>query len=1113
MSNKKFLELQNDEYYKDLKMEAYSRAIWRDMLSSDYRPPKINENLDFKLLAVVQMYLNHAFKISDRLYKGSFNYKGEYNYSLTRKHSLVAERGSEYLQRDFLRPRMNTSFKSAAEILKNIYYYDESQMEKQYYLLISSMSYYISNDFSKSYALLNNVNHKNLITKLIGLLLRKDFNNLFIESLKIDEKFKDFQSKDYDTDTTIYLLILSKTMINYLSYMITGNHDYFKKSLETVTDLVELTEIDNDVLSWHLFKLLRLVLINFHQVSLWKVIPSLVDEYNETFQDYIISNLLNKPSIVELFPLQISALKKTKNNSGAVISIPTSSGKTKIAEINIINTINNFPKSIALYVAPFKSLAYEVEASLSKSLESLNIKVSNMYGDRTESLFDTFLADDAQVLIVTPEKAKMMLRNNKDIKEHLKLVILDEGHLIGGDNRFTRNELFYEELNYFVNKVNGKFITLSAVLPNPDNIAKWLNGSNDKSFSSTETTNQKRFGILYWEKDNSVRLDWGNQAIPPMNNFLNEISGEKNKIVPNNKREAVCLTAIKLSTSGKVFIYLARKNMIKKYVEYLSTVLNHQDNHTWNNQIDWNIYKSYLNSYYGENSLFLKIAEKGVIIHHGSLPNDLRIITEKLLRKSNPKIIIATSTLAQGVNIGVSTIIIGHYFASNNPITKSQFNNIIGRAGRSYVDIDAKILFAIDAKTKDENNIYYHRKNFNNYINNPIEKVESGIYYLLKKIYQLSLNSGMSFESLLEIISNQNTYEETHNIINDISLLDDTLLSLLNEEEFIVENLDDIIRSSFAYLMSTNESNDFNQEKIYSMVVSRAYFIKEKYQESDSKDLYIQSGVEISFVKFLEGYERKMEVLLENILEEQGYSEALLKLFVEISNSELNIYRDDGKSTNYKVLKSWISGEKWANSAYSNFTWEKFDYELPLIIQTFSKIFSLKGKENYSQKLIEINELVKFGLPSISAVKLYLIGINSREAATILSNVYSDVILGTNNQSELSKLILDRYTEIEREFIDYSFYPVVYSWFRKNMSTSSKLDRIIIDGVDIKDNINELRVIDRKNHIYLSSLDLEYNLQVNRKDLPPIHKEIINNYYYFFKKVEKNKFVLQGPNL
>src|SRR5690606_35741715 len=109
---------------------------------------------------------------------------------------------------------------------------------------------------------------------------------------------------------------------------------------------------------------------------------------------------------------------------------------------------------------------------------------------------------------------------------------------------------------------------------------------------------------------------------------------------------------------------------IKGYINDYSMILDNLENNNWDNEVEWKKYKTVLKNYYGENSEYEKVAEKGIIIHHASLPNDLRMATEKLLRNSNPKIIIATSTLGQGVNIGVSTIIIGHYRPAKNLISK-----------------------------------------------------------------------------------------------------------------------------------------------------------------------------------------------------------------------------------------------------------------------------------------------------------------------------------------------------------------------------------------------------------------------------------------------------------
>jgi superfamily II helicase len=74
--------------------------------------------------------------------------------------------------------------------------------------------------------------------------------------------------------------------------------------------------------------------------------------------------------------------------------------------------------------------------------------------------------------------------------------------------------------------------------------------------------------------------------------------------------------------------------------------------------------------------------------------------TERLMRTMPPKIIIASTTLGQGVNISISSVIVATPYIGRKPIDHRDFWNICGRAGRAFVDGEGKILFAIDETKK-----------------------------------------------------------------------------------------------------------------------------------------------------------------------------------------------------------------------------------------------------------------------------------------------------------------------------------------------------------------------------------------------------------------------------
>lgn len=90
----------------------------------------------------------------------------------------------------------------------------------------------------------------------------------------------------------------------------------------------------------------------------------------------------------------------------------------------------------------------------------------------------------------------------------------------------------------------------------------------------------------------------------------------------------------------------------------------------------------------GHNSKLVSLLQKGVVIHHGSVPLEVRFLVEDFIRNGHSKICFATSTLAQGINMPFDIV----WLESNRIIGESEqdrslaFKNLIGRAGRSSIE-------------------------------------------------------------------------------------------------------------------------------------------------------------------------------------------------------------------------------------------------------------------------------------------------------------------------------------------------------------------------------------------------------------------------------------------
>ncbi len=82
-------------------------------------------------------------------------------------------------------------------------------------------------------------------------------------------------------------------------------------------------------------------------------------------------------------------------------------------------------------------------------------------------------------------------------------------------------------------------------------------------------------------------------------------------------------------------------------------------------------------------------------IHHGALPTAFRKEVERLLREGILKVTISSPTLAQGLNLSATAVIIHSLFRNRERIETSEFKNVVGRAGRAYVDVEGLVLYPI----------------------------------------------------------------------------------------------------------------------------------------------------------------------------------------------------------------------------------------------------------------------------------------------------------------------------------------------------------------------------------------------------------------------------------
>src|SRR5690606_27001283 len=91
--------------------------------------------------------------------------------------------------------------------------------------------------------------------------------------------------------------------------------------------------------------------------------------------------------------------------------------------------------------------------------------------------------------------------------------------------------------------------------------------------------------------------------------------------------------------------------------------------------------------------------EHGVALHHGGLPRPFLNEVERLLRAGDCRLTIASPTLAQGLNLSASVLLVPSIWRNQEIIPAAEFANVAGRAGRAFVDVEGLVLHVVWEKT------------------------------------------------------------------------------------------------------------------------------------------------------------------------------------------------------------------------------------------------------------------------------------------------------------------------------------------------------------------------------------------------------------------------------
>ena len=470
--------------------------------------------------------------------------------------------------------------------------------------------------------------------------------------------------------------------------------------------------------TWVAAALLSRLLARFEESNIRAVLP----EGANAFWSPLINSFIDRtPSTWEFFPSQIQAIERglLGNFESYSLQMPTGAGKTTLCETLLYWHLKRNPTHVAIMIVPYRSLASELRHSLVRRLNGLGIAARCAYGGTIPSGDEVHGLDHINALIATPESLSGILSADPAFAQRISLVICDEGHLLDSSGRGIGLELLLARMKArHVNPI--RFVFMSAIIPNIEEINAWLGGSEDTVIRSTYRPAIAEFSVLQSAGSGlgkSVRLDmhphthqrqYSIHSFLDRNNFqyMNARTRRTNTYGFSSTKTLAVAAARKVLSMGTTAIFAANKRgdqgaigLAEELIKQLECPLSlpkpidYADLEVLRTRVD------YLETEFGTDWIGARSLSNGAVLHHGDIPQETREVLEDLLRNRRIQLVICTSTLAEGVNLPIRSLVL---YSVQRRIGRGQsenmlardIKNLVGRAGRAGANTRGLVICA-----------------------------------------------------------------------------------------------------------------------------------------------------------------------------------------------------------------------------------------------------------------------------------------------------------------------------------------------------------------------------------------------------------------------------------
>jgi len=559
-------------------------------------------------------------------------------------------------------------------------------------------------------------------------------------------------------------------------------------------------------------KLTLSCLERFAETNVWDILRQYAAHYTTELWQPFLSSTRAFP-LWELLPSQLTAIRAGilgDDDETFSLQMPTSAGKTELCELLIYHEVKARNRRV-LFLVPFRALAAEIRDGMSQRLSDAGVRVIASHGGNIPTRSETITVENADVLIIIPEKFTALSQVVPGLGNRYQTIICDEGHLIDDDTRGLQYELLLTKLRG-TEDAPRKLVFISAILPNVNEIHEWLGGQTDRLAHSDYRPVETDYAFLSRQprQSHSWQLDVNPIYARPRSYFLlrflvqddfrylNKETGRLKLIAGwNSYVSLACAAALKARRNGSVALFTTSRGDqgIRGLAHKLITLcefnaLVAQNSPQLSDQLP--LLVEFVEFILGSEYLLTRLVKFGVGFHHGMLPQELRREMEESIQNGIISILICTTTLAEGVNLPIRTLVVHTVRRYNSTeqrwdyLHNRSIKNIIGRAGRAGKETRGRVLFINDTEQNKLKEVLRDQA---------MESAHGALYRLVVAINDYVVRVGINLNN--DIIDRQTDPK----FLSLIDSIDFTLLDLIpadTPQEQINHHIDELLARTLA---------------------------------------------------------------------------------------------------------------------------------------------------------------------------------------------------------------------------------------------------------------------------------------------------------------------------